>query len=440
MGKDNYDPANLFARQTAYQQTYQNPLQDRPEQCSIVSTYEGRNVRNGCGLVSTINLKNLAEKQGFEQIAHDSLNFRQHGLDLVHKHQSVAVVKEAVGVDPSRAVLAFLKQAVAKPFETIMGSLPDVSKIDLKTYNAAGVEREPRLQTLNSLLDTEEKSKHLEENHAALNIRSILTVFASYSWFSHDNRGSPVKIVFNYGTDLLNAMFTGTALVFGRFKNSPYFGSSLDDNNVAGHEFTHQVIDNIAQLVYSRQPGALNEHFADVFGLISDFLRNKLSIEQAEAEDKLRMGDLFIKDLNNIKYSLRSFSNPGEALGNGKNAHPLLGEDIQPDNLTYMKDTDEDEGGVHIYSGALNRAFYLAAKQLGDYNWWGLGAVWFLTLFRLDPNASFDQFKEEIVKSAEQLFGEGRVKSAIVNAFIVVGLYDNNFSDPSQFMQVPNPR
>ena len=41
------------------------------------------------------------------------------------------------------------------------------------------------------------------------------------------------------------------------------FTRALD---VIGHELTHGVTQYTAGLVYSKQPGALNEHFSDVFG------------------------------------------------------------------------------------------------------------------------------------------------------------------------------
>ena len=41
------------------------------------------------------------------------------------------------------------------------------------------------------------------------------------------------------------------------------FTKSFD---VVGHELTHGVISHTCNLVYSKEPGALNEHFADVFG------------------------------------------------------------------------------------------------------------------------------------------------------------------------------
>ena len=41
------------------------------------------------------------------------------------------------------------------------------------------------------------------------------------------------------------------------------FTKSLD---VVGHELTHGVVSHECNLVYQGESGALNEHFADVFG------------------------------------------------------------------------------------------------------------------------------------------------------------------------------
>lgn len=441
----NNDPAHIFARHSAYTDIFSNPFTSPEEKPEPAVMYAGQT----CCLVSPVNLakmKNvdpeiIKDAHRYQEAAKHCLNLQEEAKEALKLHQAKHLTHEyALSSTLKAQVQKYLKAAVAKGYEEIFAAIPDVTKIDLKTYNAHGFETERLPQTLNSVFDREEKSAIPEEKHAAENIRAILRVFASYGWMSYDNKSSPVKAVFNYGKDLPNAAFTGTALVFGKHVNSPFFGSTLDDRNICGHEFTHQVIEEIAHLIYYKQPGILNEHFADVFGKISDFLALSQTIEDAEKSENLFMGDNWIKDFNGNKYAIRSFNNPGDALGHGATEHPLLGEDEQSKDISAYKDIDEDEGGVHKYSGALNYAFYHAAKELGTAGWWDLGAIWFLALFSLNPNASFSDFTDEIVKAAEILFGEGAEKKAIINAFLEIGIYDQNFRDPEQFEQVSLPR
>lgn len=68
------------------------------------------------------------------------------------------------------------------------------------------------------------------------------------------------------GTEMDNAFWNGEVMAYGNGATdfTPLAGA-LD---VAGHEMTHGVIENTARLEYNAQSGALNESFADVFGVL----------------------------------------------------------------------------------------------------------------------------------------------------------------------------
>ena len=66
-----------------------------------------------------------------------------------------------------------------------------------------------------------------------------------------------------------NAFWNGYEMFYGNgieAFNSP-LAKALD---VAGHEMSHGVIQNTANLEYISQSGALNESFADIFGAMID--------------------------------------------------------------------------------------------------------------------------------------------------------------------------
>lgn len=39
-------------------------------------------------------------------------------------------------------------------------------------------------------------------------------------------------------------------------------------------------------------------------------------------------------------------------------------------------DTDLNDGGVHINSGIINRAFYITATEIGGNSWKKAGLIW----------------------------------------------------------------
>ena len=63
-----------------------------------------------------------------------------------------------------------------------------------------------------------------------------------------------------YGKGFANALWNGEAMLLGDGRT---YAGSLD---ILGHELTHGITQHSAGLVYSDQPGALNEAFSDIFG------------------------------------------------------------------------------------------------------------------------------------------------------------------------------
>ena len=68
----------------------------------------------------------------------------------------------------------------------------------------------------------------------------------------------------------------------------------------------------------------------------------------------------------------------------------------------------EDNGGVHIYSGIPNKAFYLVAIAFGGNSWEKAGEVWWKTMNsgRIPAKCTFKQFADVTVEVAKEAFGE----------------------------------
>jgi Zn-dependent metalloprotease len=217
----------------------------------------------------------------------------------------------------------------------------------------------------------------------------------------------PLRGVVHYGEEYPNAFWDGRRMVFGDGDGEIFarFTKSLD---VIGHELGHGVIEDEAALEYHGQPGALNEHVADVAGIMVK--QRKLGHDAAEADwligADLR-GDQFEGD------ALRSMKAPGTAYDD-----PRLGKDPQPAHWRDYVRTFEDNGGVHINSGIPNRAFYLLATNVGGQSWKAPGQIWYDALRSplLTPTTTFRQFARITHRAARQRFGPGSDQAKAVRA------------------------
>lgn len=72
----------------------------------------------------------------------------------------------------------------------------------------------------------------------------------------------------------------------------------------------------------------------------------------------------------------------------------------------------DDNGGVHVYSGIPNRAFYLASVAFGGYSWEKAGKIWWLAMKsgKIAPKSQFKHFADITVETAEEEFGEDSAK------------------------------
>ena len=218
---------------------------------------------------------------------------------------------------------------------------------------------------------------------------------------SIDGQGMPLDATVHYGRKYMNAFWDGRRMVFGD-GDGKVFGRFTRCLDVVGHELTHGVVQAEAALAYEDQPGALNESMADVFGsLVKQFHRK----ETAREADWL-IGDGLLVALPG--QALRSMKAPGTAYDNA-----LMGKDPQP---SHMREYDadaypEDNGGVHVYSGIPNHAFYRAAVAFGGHAWEKAGRIWYLALTDLlSRRATFADAALATITAAERLFDAGAAR------------------------------
>ena len=152
-----------------------------------------------------------------------------------------------------------------------------------------------------------------------------------------DGRGVTSRV--HYGSNYVNAFWDGSKMTYGD-GNGTTFGPlvSLD---VAGHEMSHGVTENTANLTYSGESGGLNEATSDIFGTMVEFYA-------ANSNDP---GDYYIGeefDLANHE-GFRRMDNPS-----------LDGSSLSCWN------SGAGSVDVHYSSGIGNHFFYLLAEGSGS--------------------------------------------------------------------------
>ncbi|MDQ3019176.1 MAG: thrombospondin type 3 repeat-containing protein [Bacteroidota bacterium] len=180
------------------------------------------------------------------------------------------------------------------------------------------------------------------------------------------------------------------------------FGNNMATLDIIAHEITHAVTNTTSNLVYSNQPGALNESYSDVFAMLIDL--NTLIGEGTAIG------------------AIRSMSNP-----------PAFG---QPDVIPNFIMTTADNGGVHINSGIPNKVAFLIARG-GTHNGITVSGIgdnktgqlyYFVLTSLLTSNSNFSDAANLTIIGARvfsnlQLHGfTNSDVCAVTNAFASVGL------------------
>jgi len=231
---------------------------------------------------------------------------------------------------------------------------------------------------------------------------------------SLDDKGMALVQTVHAGLGYDNAFWDGRQMVYGdgdevvftRFTRSP---------DVVAHELTHGVVQYTSRLEYRGESGALNEHFADVFGTLVRQYRKK---QTAATADWLIGKEILIA--RPTRTALRSMKDPGSAFRDD----PDLGDDPQPKHYARRYKGTADNGGVHINSGIPNHAFYLAATQVGGRAWEKVGKVWYQVMLNLSPNSTFSACAKQcrvVSKSMVPQLGQ-KVADAVDEAWKAVGL------------------
>jgi Zn-dependent metalloprotease len=222
------------------------------------------------------------------------------------------------------------------------------------------------------------------------------------------------------GRGLDNAYWNSRHMIYG--EGDQVFKPLAGGLDVATHEMTHGVIQHTAGLVYQAQSGALNESFADVFGVMVD------------KEDFL-VGEDVMKDGHDALRDLLNPDNPRVRSGNPA----INGDYTQPAHMNDYKSlpntAEGDNGGVHINSGIPNRAAALIIQAIGHDK---AQRIYYRALSNyLTRNSQFGDARNAVVQSAVDLYGDGAEATAARQAFDAVGIGEGTQKNDPKSNDIP---
>jgi Zn-dependent metalloprotease len=223
-----------------------------------------------------------------------------------------------------------------------------------------------------------------------------------YARDSIDNQGMPIEGLVHYGEAYDNAFWDGAGHMFFGDGDGQLLVDTTRSLDVIGHELTHGVTQNEANLVYSGQSGALNESISDVFGS----LVKQYSKKQTAAKADWLIGKEIVGP--ELTPALRSMKAPGTA-----NKY-----DDQPSDMDHYVHTSADNGGVHTNSGIPNHAFYIVATTIGGKAWESAGNIWYDALVdpRVTPKSTFAAFASVTLRHARSRYGATSKQADAVRA------------------------
>jgi Zn-dependent metalloprotease len=227
---------------------------------------------------------------------------------------------------------------------------------------------------------------------------------------SFDNKGgdiiSFINVAENGGVGMDNAYWTGQYMLYGN--GNTQFKPLAGGLDVGGHELAHAVTQETANLEYKNESGAMNESFSDVFGSMID-------------RDDWNIGEDVIKISAFPSGTMRNMADPH----NGGNS--LNDNGWQPNHMNEKYTGTQDNGGVHINSGIVNRAFYLFATAVGKEK---AEQVYYKALAQyLTKTSKFIDLRLAVVKAATDIHGANSTEvNAAKQAFDTVGILDGSGS------------
>jgi bacillolysin len=241
--------------------------------------------------------------------------------------------------------------------------------------------------------------------------------FARKSW---DDKGTDILASLNINRftllDILgskqNAAWAKTRFMFGAGdkKGLDNFEKALD---VVGHEYTHAVIQETSNLKYEGQSGALNEHLADVFGVIINQKHNNPS------NPYLIGSTVLFGEYAEKAHALRDMMDPSKGLS----PQPAHMKDLKTARFKQFGDDcvatgENDRCGVHVLSGIPNKMSALVLSVIGPAE--ASKLFYNVMTKRLTENSNFADYRVALMEECKSLSSD--TCSIVNDALKAVGI------------------
>ena len=246
---------------------------------------------------------------------------------------------------------------------------------------------------------------------------------------SYDGRGAEIISTVHYDKNYNNAYWSNQnkQMVYGDGDGKQFAPLALA-LDIVGHELTHAISSRTARFIYAEEAGALDESFADFFGVM---------VSNLNEIDDWKMGEGVFTPFRSGD-ALRDLSNPTRYdQPDHMNNFMMLDPDEQPDS------NKNDNGYVHSNSGIPNKAAYLIVAG-GTHHGIaveGIGRskaeqIYYLAMTSYLSSSTgsrwtFMQARYALLNACRQLYGDNGIEYAAVKsawAAIGIGEPSNSYS------------
>lgn len=238
---------------------------------------------------------------------------------------------------------------------------------------------------------------------------------SSYDYFlqqfgrnSIDNAGLKLNGFINYSNSGVS-LFNTNGFVFGKQQDSTILpATSLE---IVAHEYTHGINLYTANLGTNGEPGALNESFSDIFGVVIDHMINPTTANYLIGEKCTSNGKAFRNMAQPSQYSM-----PNTYLGTYWSTTTTTGRGSVQNYWFYLL----SEGGSGIND--LGNSYHI--KKIGMTD---AAAIVYraLTLY-LTPTATYNNARTASIQAAIDLFGTcSSQEEEVTKAWYAVGIGTN---------------
>jgi vibriolysin len=247
---------------------------------------------------------------------------------------------------------------------------------------------------------------------------------------SYDDNGATLTSTVHYSSNYNNAFWNGSQMVYGDGDGTTFIelSKALD---VDAHELTHAVTDRTGDMVYQKEPGALNEAWSDIMGASVEAW-----YDGSVSTSTWLLGEDIYTPNNGNNDALRYMANPTQ-----DNYSPdYYPERLYQGSCTPNSNTN-DNCGVHGNSGIANLAYVLVV-QGGSHprgktsiNVPAIGITKAQRIFYhalvnyLAPQSQFVDARNATAQSAADLYGQTEV-DAVQKAWDAVGVPGGGTNPP----------